>query len=620
MTSTTLKPGKSSATGKKKSKYNAKDSYLIECAWEVCHQVGGIYTVIRTKTRDISNIWDQNYCLVGPYFKNHAEAEFELSKDLSTPFGMVVKKLQKQGIEAYYGKWLIGGRPQIILLNPHSLGEHLEEEKFRLWSNHRIESHQDDLLLNGVIGFGYLIRKLMKEFCHSQRSSKQPVLLHLHEWQSSTTLPEIRAENHNLKTVFTTHATMLGRYISGNNDKFYQQLKNLNWLEEAKKYHIEPQARIERNAANAAHICSTVSEITGKECQYFLGRKPEIILPNGLNIERFSILHEVQNIHQQFKEEIHQFVIAHFFQHYTFDLDNTLYFFTSGRYEFHNKGFDLSLEALNKLNQKLINEEIDKTVVMFFITKKPYDYIKPQALESRGMLEEVRHTCEQIEKRIGDRLFYETVVSANQKLPAINDLVEDYWKLRLRRTLQAWKRDNLPLLTTHQLVDEDNDDIIKFLKKHKLTNKKEDRVKVVYHPEFISPMNPLFGIEYGQFVRGCHLGIFPSFYEPWGYTPLECLASGVPAITSDLSGFGDYVMKYLPEHQEAGIYVVNRKDETYSSIASQLANFLFSFVIKGRRDRINMRNRSEDASEKFDWSRFSKHYYDAYTVALEQDK
>ena len=234
-------------------------------------------------------------------------------------------------------------------------------------------------------------------------------------------------------------------------------------------------------------------------------------------------------------------------------------------------------------------------------------------------MQEVRQTCEKIEKEIGDKLFYKTVANENQKLPEINDLVEDYWKLRLRRTLQSWKRESLPLLSTHQLIDESEDEILDFLHSRDLTNKKEDKVKIVYHPDFISPMNPLFGMEYGQFVRGCHLGIFPSFYEPWGYTPLECLASGVPAITSDLSGFGDYVLKYIPEHQEAGIYVINRKGETFSSISSQLANFLFSFVIKGRRDRINMRNRSEDASEKFDWHIFSDHYREAYKSALYQD-
>ena len=169
------------------------------------------------------------------------------------------------------------------------------------------------------------------------------------------------------------------------------------------------------------------------------------------------------------------------------------------------------------------------------------------------------------------------------------------------------------------MINEENDEILNFLKSRNLNNKKKDKVKIVYHPDFISPMNPLFGMEYGQFVRGCHLGIFPSFYEPWGYTPLECLASGVPAITSDLTGFGDYVLKYIPEHLEAGIYVVNRKGESFSSIASQLANFLFSFVMKGRRDRINMRNRSEDVSEKFDWKTFANNYYKAYSRALLQE-
>ena len=618
MTPTTLNADRK-VRKQKKSSFNAEDCYLFEAAWEVCHQVGGIYTVIKTKTKEISDIWHENYCLVGPYFKYHAEAEFEPLKDMNTPYGRIVKKLQRIGVDAHYGKWLIAGRPQVILLNPDIKGEWLEAEKYRLWEKYRIESHHGDSLLNEVIAFGYLLRMLAREFCQSQKRTKPPVLWHVHEWMSATTLPDIREENPNVKTIFTTHATMLGRYISGNNDHFYEQIKNFNWLEEAKKYGIEPQSRIERNAANSANVSTTVSEITARECKYFLGRNPEIILPNGLNIERFSILHEVQNIHQQFKEEIHEFVMGHFFQHYTFDLDNTLYFFTSGRYEYHNKGFDLTLEALHKLNKKMIEEDLDKNVVMFFITKKPCDHIQPQALESMGILREVRQTCEKIEKAIGDKLFYKTVANENQKLPEINDLVEDYWKLRLRRTLQSWKRDSLPLLSTHQLVNEEQDEILNFLKTRKLNNKKEDKVKIVYHPDFISPMNPLFGMEYGQFVRGCHLGIFPSFYEPWGYTPLECLASGVPAITSDLSGFGDYVLKYVPEHIEAGIYVVNRKGETFSSISSQLANFLFSFVMKGRRDRINMRNRSEDVSEKFDWKTFSNNYYRAYSRALHQD-
>ncbi len=427
-----------------------------------------------------------------------------------------------------------------------------------------------------------------------------------------------KKENENLKTVFTTHASMLGRYISGNSNKFYEELKNLNWLENARKYFIEPQVRIERNAAQAVDIFSTVSDITAKECKYLLGRNPEIILPNGLNVQRFSILHEVQNIHQQFKEEIHEFTMAHFFPHYTFDLDNTLYFFTSGRYEYHNKGFDLTLQALKKLNAKLKNEGIDKNVVMFFITRKPFTNINSKALESRGILEEVRNTCGNIQKQIGDKLFYETVAHEGQKLPRINDLVEDYWKLRLRRMLQSWKRDGYPLSCTHQLVDDENDQILKYLTQNRMLNHKDDKVKIVYHPDFISPMNPLFGMEYGQFVRGCHLGIFPSYYEPWGYTPLECLASGVPAITSDLAGFGDYVLKYIPEHQEAGIYVVNRKGENFNTAASQLSNFLFSFIIKGRRDRISMRNRSEDASEKFDWSQFVNHYKEAYHLALKK--
>lgn len=599
-----------------RQKHRLEDHILLETAWEVCNQVGGIYTVIRSKAIEVTKIWEDNYCLIGPYVQKSAEVEFEPAENLNNTFGKVAGLLQKAGIKAHYGTWLVAGKPQVILLDIEEVPEEeLENEKYRLWKTHQIESHHGDPLLNQVIAFGYLVRKLIDSLMLAKKS-RLPVLLHVHEWLAASTLPEISHEYPEVKTIFTTHATLLGRYISGNDPAFNDKIKTYDWLEEAKKYSIEPQVRIERNAAHHSQIFSTVSVITAIECQYLLDKDPQIILPNGLNIARFAILHEVQNIHQQFKQNIHQFVMGHFFQSYTFDLDNTLYFFTSGRFEFHNKGFNLALDALQRLNVKMQKEQVDKTVIMFLITKKPFYSINPQNLQSRGVMEEVRRTCEEIQQQIGKKLFYQTVSGEMDKFPDINEMVDEYWKLRLRRVLHSWKTNDSPGTSTHQLVDADQDEILHFTRTKGLANKKEDKVKIVYHPDFISPINPLFGIEYGQFVRGCHLGIFPSYYEPWGYTPLECLARGVPAITSDLSGFGDYVLRHFPGHQESGIYVVNRREESYTTAVSQLANFLSSFVSKSRRDRINLRNRSEDAAERFGWESFIQHYRKAYFMAI----
>jgi glycogen(starch) synthase len=412
---------------------------------------------------------------------------------------------------------------------------------------------------------------------------------------------------------------MLGRYLAMNDPLFYDYLSFYDWEKEATHFNIEPQVRIERAAAHGSHVFSTVSDVTANECLHLLGRQPDIILPNGLNIQRFSVLHEVQNLHQTYKEQIHEFVMGHFFQSYSFDLDKTLYFFTSGRYEYKNKGFDMTLEALARLNWKLKEANIDVTVVMFYITKRPAHSINPEALQSRAMMKKIRETCEAIERQIGDKLFYAAAVNADHRLPSLNDFVDDYWRLRLRRTLQAWKSDKLPLVVTHNLQDNDNDELLNFIRSSDMINKKDDKVKVVYHPDFIQNTNPLFGIDYDEFVRGCHLGVFPSYYEPWGYTPLECIARGVPTITSDLSGFGDYVLKYKDDHEKDGVYVVNRRYRNYDDAANQLADQMYKFVISTRGDRILQRNRVTRSAEQFDWENLTLHYERAYSLMLRKD-
>ena len=375
---------------------------------------------------------------------------------------------------------------------------------------------------------------------------------------------------------------------------------------------------LERAAAHGAHVFTTVSELTVRECIYLLDRFPDAVLPNGLNIERFVALHEFQVLHQQYKAKIHEFVMAHFFQSYSFDLDHTLYLFTSGRYEYHNKGFDLTLEALARLNYRLQQSGLEGQVVMFFITKKPFTSINPLVLQSRAILDEVRETCQAIEEQVGERLFYAAAASTDHRLPDLSSMVDDYWRLRYRRTLQSWKTKALPSIITHDLVDDQHDDILNFMRRANLLNYQHDRVKMVYHPDFVSPTSPLFGMEYGQFVRGCHLGIFPSYYEPWGYTPLECVARGVPAITSDLSGFGDYVMQNVPHHEEKGIYVVHRQERSFEQAAEELTDMLWNFVLQNRRERIMQRNQVESSSELFDWKNLRVYYDRAYALALER--
>jgi glycogen(starch) synthase len=558
-----------------------------------------------------------NYCAIGPYVHKDVKGEFEPLEDLEGPFGQAVAKMRDYGVSVHYGRWLVAGRPRVILLDPNDAMESLKEIKYFIWENHAIGIPEKDELIDGVVAFGHLV-KIFLSFLANEMSSKDQLIGQFHEWMGGSSIPDLRKDQVPMKMIFTTHATILGRYLAMNNPTFYNHLPFFEWEEEAKRFGIETLARFERAAAQLCDVFTTVSDVTARECEFLLGRKPDIVLPNGINIKKFDVQHEVQVIHQEYKEEIHQFVMGHFFQSYSFNLDKTLYFFTSGRYEYVNKGFDLTLQSLELLNERMKKANSEMTVVVFFVTNKEVHSINADALETRGVMEEIRQTCDVIIKQVREQLFHSTAANAEYYLPDLNAMVDDYWKLRLRRTIQSWKTDDLPSVITHDLINSENDEILNYLSKSELQNRPEDRVKIVYHPQFISPTNPLFGIEYSQFVRGCHLGIFPSYYEPWGYTPMECIASGVPAITCDLSGFGEFVLRTIPSHENSGLYVVRRSKQTDVVSAEQMAEFFLSFIHSSRRSRITMRNEVERCAENFDWKYLISHYLKAYSMASER--
>lgn len=603
---------------KKTSRTKSTNHLLIEVAWEVCNQVGGIYTVIRSKAPAMTRNHSGHYCMVGPYLNKNILAELEPLDDTADVFGLAAANLRKRGYEVMYADWLITGKPRVILLNPNVVEEKVRNViKYLLWKNHAISTPDKHALIDQVIGFAYLTKLFVDELVKIAGSDYK-LLAHFHEWMAGLPILDIKREELPVRTIFTTHATQLGRHLAINSPLFYAHLPFFKWEDEAGKFGVETEAAIEYGCAQKCDVMTTVSDVTARECKHLLRRKPDFILPNGLNIQRFEALHEFQNLHSQYKEQIHEFVMGHFFSSYGFDLNKTIYFFTSGRYEFKNKGFDLTLEALVHLNHQLKEEKSDLTVVMFFVTKRDFYSIKPEVLQSRAVMEEIRQTCDAIQRQVGKRLFFESTVRQDHRLPQLNDFVDEYWKLRYRRTIQSWKSNKMPLPVTHKLVDEDSDDILQFLVRRNLLNRKEDKVKIVYHPDFINSTNPLFGMDYSQFVRGCHLGIFPSYYEPWGYTPLECMASGVPAVTSDLSGFGDYLLHKMPDHERGGMFVVERGKRTFDWSARQLAVFLHKFLQQDRRSRITQRNNVESYSSAFDWDTLIVHYEETYHKLLSE--
>lgn len=596
---------------------NKKDqSLLVEVAWEVANQVGGIYTVIRSKVPPVLQNWGERYLLIGPSVHPNVNTIFEDLEPEDDAYGRAVRAMREEGFEVRYGEWLTKGRPKVVLFNPWSVYHRLGEIKYLLWEHHHISIHDEDDLINQTVAFGWLVKMFLAKLTEPE-INERPVIAHIHEWMAATAIPEIRRDHLPIHTIFTTHATMMGRYLAMNDPMFYDHLPFYDWEAEARKYNIEVKVRIERAAAHGAHVFTTVSEVTAWECEHLIGRKPELVLPNGLNVDRFQVDHEIQNQHQRSKEKIHRFVMGHFFQSYFFDLENTLYFFTSGRYEYKNKGYDLTLEALARLNWRMKQHDIDKTVVMFFITKKPYQSINPKVMEARATLNTIRQTTDALRDQLGESLFSHLYSSSETAFPDLNQFVADELRLKLRRTVQSWKTDELPYVITHNIYNDGEDDILNFLRSSNLLNHESDKVKVVYHPDFISATSPLFRMDYEDLVRGCHLGVFPSYYEPWGYTPLECMVSGVPAITSDLAGFGAYMHGAIPDHEDMGMGLIERRFKSFDEAANQLADQLFAFVKSTRTERIAQRYRLADASENFDWKVLTLHYEKAYDRVLE---
>lgn len=582
---------------------------LLEVAWEVCQQVGGIYTVIRSKAPSIVSHWGERYCLIGPYNGEASANEFEEGQP-ECVFLQIMETLRQWGLRAYYGTWLITGRPQVILLDLSSAVHRLSEIKYLLWEHHRVPSPTSDSLLDQVLTFGYMVEQVMVAAVNSPEHP--PVVAHFHEWMGGTSIPELRRRELPVSIVFTTHATLQGRYLAASDPWFYDHVPFVDWQADAKRYNIETQVLLERAAAHGAHVFTTLSDITNFECEHLLGRRSDLLLPNGLNIERFTAMHEFQNLHRQYKDKINQFVMAHFFPSYTFDLDKTVFFFTSGRYEYRNKGFDMTIDSLARLNRKMKEIRSDRTVVFFLVTQRPYRSINSEVLHRRALMEEIRGTCDGMKEQFGDRLFQ---AAARGRTPDFNELVDDTWRLRLRRVQHAWKSRRLPTIVTHDIVDDVRDEVLNQLRFLGLINSPHDPVKVIYHPDFISFSDPLFGMDYDQFVRGCHLGVFPSAYEPWGYTPEECVARGVPAITSDLSGFGTYLAENVPDYRKRGLFVVHRRHQGFEQASEEMAEWMLEFTRMERRDRIAHRNQVESLSDQFDWGNLICYYMLAYEMA-----
>ncbi|CAR30917.1 ZYRO0E05566p [Zygosaccharomyces rouxii] len=609
-----------------------QNSLVFEVATEVANRVGGIYSVLKSKAPVTVAQYGDNYTLMGPLNNGTWQSEVEeldwtanetFTEELR-PLQSVLKSMHSRGVRFVFGRWLIDGSPRVILFKLDSVRGFLNEWKGDLWSLVGIPSPEHDPETDDAIILGYMVAWFLGELAHLDH--KHTIVTHCHEWLASVALPLCRKRRIDVVTIFTTHATLLGRYLcaAGNID-FYNNLAHFDVDHEAGKRGIYHRYCIERAAAHTADVFTTVSQITALEAEYLLKRKPDGILPNGLNVVKFQAVHEFQNLHAIQKEKINEFVRGHFHGCFDFDLDNTLYFFTAGRYEYKNKGADMFIEALARLNYRLKVSGSKKTVVAFIIMPAKNKSFTVEALKSQAAVKALENSVAEVTRSIGKRMFEYAMryphMGVHSEIPQdLDELLRPSDKILLKKRVFGLRRaeGELPPVVTHNMVDDANDPILNQIRHVALFNHSSDPVKIIFHPEFLNQNNPILGLDYDEFVRGCHLGVFPSYYEPWGYTPAECTVMGVPSITTNLSGFGAYMEDLIEVDQakDYGIYIVDRRFKAPEESVEQLVDYMEDFCKKNRRQRINQRNRTERLSDLLDWRRMGLEYVKAKQLAL----
>ncbi|KAI4255450.1 MAG: hypothetical protein L6R42_006731 [Xanthoria sp. 1 TBL-2021] len=594
---------------------DVKNHMLFEVSTEAANRVGGIYSVIKSKAPVTTAEYGDRYTLIGPLNSASAAVEVEPLTPTNPELAQSIANMRDRGIGLLYGRWLIDGAPRILLIDTRTGYRFLDEWKADLWNTAGIPIPPEDGETSEAVVFGYLVTWFLGEFVSHEK--KRAIVANFHEWLAGVALPLLKKRKIDITTIFTTHATLLGRYLCAGSVDFYNNLQYFDVDHEAGQRGIYHRYCIERAAAHAADVFTTVSNITAYESEHLLKRKPDGVCPNGLNVKKFSAMHEFQNLHQQSKEKIHDFVRGHFYGHNDFDPENTLYFFTAGRYEYRNKGVDMFIESLARLNHRLKVSGSKMTVVAFIIMPAQTRSLSVEALKGQAVIKSLRDTVSGIEREVGKRIFEQALKwREGDETPENKDLLSSTDRVMLRRRMFAMKRNTLPPIVTHNMVNDGEDLVLNQIRRVQLFNQPSDRVKIIFHPEFINAESPILPLAYEDFVRGTHMGVFASYYEPWGYTPAECTVMGVPSITTNLSGFGCYMEELLDNSKDYGIYIVDRRTKGVDDSVNQLADCMFEFASKSKRQRINQRNRTERLSDLLDWKRMGLEYVKARQLAL----
>ncbi|MBI2142194.1 glycogen/starch synthase [Candidatus Woesearchaeota archaeon] len=573
-----------------------------------------MYTVVKSKAARMVEGYKENYFVVGPYFVNKAIGEFQ--EKLCPDFlKAAFEAVKAEGIICHYGTWYVEGMPSAILIDFSGFTRRTDEIKGELWNLFRIDSLGTEYFdFDEPVVWAYSAGRLIEQLAEGLQKGRA-VIAHFHEWLSGAGLLYLKSRKANAATVFTTHATVLGRTMASADINIYDALGRLRPDEEAYKFRVHPKHQVEKGAAQNADVFTTVSEITGLEATSILGRKPEIILPNGLNLDKFPTFEDASIKHDHLKRRIKEFITYYFFPYYTFDLDETLIYFLSGRYEFHDKGVDIFIKGLAKLNNKLKQEKSSRTVVAFFWIPGNIKSIRTELLESKTFYQDVKESVDDADANIRERLIQ---LFISQKKIDSDALLGKELEFELKRKVMRLFRKGTPPLSTHDLYNDDSDLILSLFRKLGLNNAENDRVKVVFYPIYLTGADRLLDLNYSEAMEGSHLGVFPSFYEPWGYTPLEAAALGVSSVTTDLAGFGRYIARDSQRKNAPGVFVVKRMGRSDDDVVDDLAEIMYRYSKLTKEERIKNKIEAKHAAGHADWKNLINNYFAAHQLALKK--
>ncbi|MBI4450820.1 glycosyltransferase [Candidatus Woesearchaeota archaeon] len=590
--------------------------HCFEVSWEVCNKVGGIFTVVTSKALQMLQHYDGNYYLVGPYFPAKAAGNFE---EQLPPGNLrpVFDLLKKEGIECHYGNWLIKGNPAVILLEFSHFAANRNSIKRQLWESYGLDTLNTEYHdFDEPVVWSWAVGRLLEE---ASKDLKGDIVAQFHEWLAGAGLLYAKMRKLPVATVFTTHATTLGRTLAGSGVDLYTVLNQIDPTAEAKQHgpSVWAKHQLEAAAAKASDVFTTVSEITGMEAEKLVGRKPDVLLPNGLDMEKFPTFEQLSIKHRLFKSKIQDFLLFYFFPYYSWDMDNTLIFFLAGRYEFHDKGIDIFIKALGKLNDRMKQESHPKTIVAFFWVPGNVRGIKPELLENRTFYADLKGSVEDSMDDVKHRLLHALITQRDVKKEILFDEDE---LADIKRKVLRFRRKGTPPVSTHDLYNEHEDAIVQTLFSVGLDNKEDDKVKAVYYPIYLTGADGLLDTSYYESMMGCHLGVFPSYYEPWGYTPLEAGALGVASVTTDLAGFGRFICKECAPGPLPGIWVLKRYGKPDDDVVDQLAETMHYYASLPTQQRVENKIAARTIANMADWKYFIERYIEAHDLAVKKLK